>query len=176
LTRRREFIQPSPPHPRYEIRARRSGPTSCSTVFYELSGCVLIGCFGRFGQRCRNEVHTHESDAWRRSGSTSTQQINDLRLELRRVVGPIAVDFPRVPAEGATGRRAPRMDCIMRGSEFVIATDMSDHGDLACRRLCTDHLAFALKGPNDLNAEVNVHRCITMGGMMVDEAIMPVGP
>src|SRR5262249_27499819 len=59
----------------------------------------------------------------RRSGSTSAQQIDDLSLELRRVVGPIAVDFPRAPAEGATGRRAPRMDRVICGSEFVIATD-----------------------------------------------------
>src|SRR3989441_5655442 len=108
-------------------------------------------------------------------GSTSSQQIDDLRLELRRVVCPIAIDFPRAPAEGATGRRAPRMDRVICGSEVVIASDMSGHGDLACGRLCTDYLAFALKGPNNLNAEVNVHRCITMGGMMVEEAIMPVG-
>jgi hypothetical protein len=52
---------------------------------------------------------------------------------------------------------------------------MSGHGDFACGRLRTDYLAFALKGPYDLNAEVNVHRCITMGVMMVEEAIMPVG-
>jgi hypothetical protein len=51
---------------------------------------------------------------------------------------------------------------------------MSGHDDFACGRLCTDYFAFALKGPNDLNAEVNVHRRITMGGMMVEEAIMPV--
>src|SRR5262245_42568672 len=67
------------------------------------------------------------------------------------------------------------MDRVICGGEFVIATDMSGHGDLACGRLCTDYLDFALKGPNDLNAEVNVHRCITMGWMMVEEAIMPVG-
>src|SRR5262252_1966380 len=119
---------------------------------------------------------TYPRDAWnKRLGSASTQQIDDLRLELRRVVGPIAVDFPRAPAEGATGRRAPRMDRVICGSEFVIATDMSGHNGFACGRLCTDDLAFALKGPHDLNAEVNVHRCITMGGMMVEEAIMPVG-
>jgi hypothetical protein len=52
---------------------------------------------------------------------------------------------------------------------------MSGHGDLARGRLCADYFAFALKGPNDLNAEVNVLRCITMGGMMVEEAIMRVG-
>jgi hypothetical protein len=62
----------------------------------------------------------------------------------------------------------------MCGSEFVIVTDMSGHGDFACGCLCTDYFAFALKGPNDLNAEVNFYRCITMGGMMVEEAIMPV--
>jgi len=67
------------------------------------------------------------------------------------------------------------MDRVMCGSEFVIATDMSGHGDLARGRLRKDYFAFALKGPNDLNAEVNVHRCITMGGMMVKEAIMAVG-
>src|SRR6185295_3253058 len=104
-------------------------------------------------------------------GSTSTQQIDYLRLELRRIVGPIAVDFPRAPAEGATGRHAPRMDRVMCGSEFVIATDMCGHCNFACRRLGTDYLAFALKGPNDLNAEVDVHRCITMDRMMVEEAI-----
>src|SRR6266545_4623408 len=107
-----------------------------------------IGCFKRFGQRCQNELHTCGSHALQRSGSTSTQQIDDLRLELRHVVGPIAIDFPRAPAEGATGLRAPRMDRVMCSSEFVIATDMSGHGDLACGRLCTDYLAFALKGPN----------------------------
>jgi hypothetical protein len=52
---------------------------------------------------------------------------------------------------------------------------MSGHGDLARGRLCTDYFAFALKGPNHLNAEVNIHRSITMGGMMIEEAIMPVG-
>jgi hypothetical protein len=67
------------------------------------------------------------------------------------------------------------MDRVICGSEFVIASDMSGHGNFACRCLCTDYLAFAIKGPNDLNAEVNVHRCITMGGMMVEEAIMAVG-
>src|SRR5262245_14088817 len=66
------------------------------------------------------------------------------------------------------------MDRVICGSEFVIATDMSGHGDFACGRLCIDYLAFALKGPNDLNAEINVHRCITMSGMMVEEAIMPI--
>jgi hypothetical protein len=67
------------------------------------------------------------------------------------------------------------MDRVMCGSEFVIATDMSGHGDFTCGRLCTDYLAFALKRQNDLNAEVNVHRCIAMGGMMVEEAIVAVG-
>jgi hypothetical protein len=67
------------------------------------------------------------------------------------------------------------MDRVICGSEFVIATDVSGHGDFACGRLCTHYLAFALKGSSDLNAEVNVHRYITMGGMMVEEAIMPVG-
>src|SRR5215813_1263338 len=52
---------------------------------------------------------------------------------------------------------------------------MSSHSDLARRRFCTDYLTFAFKGPNDLNAEFNVHRCTTIGGMMVEEAIMPVG-
>jgi hypothetical protein len=63
----------------------------------------------------------------------------------------------------------------MCGSEFVIATDMSGHGNFACGRLCTDYLALALKGPDDLNAEVNVHRCTTMARMMIEEAIMAVG-
>ena len=63
----------------------------------------------------------------------------------------------------------------MCGSEFVIATDMCGYSDFTCRRLCTNYLAFALKGPNYLNAEVNVHRCITISRMMVEEAIMPVG-
>jgi hypothetical protein len=62
----------------------------------------------------------------------------------------------------------------MCGHEFVIATDMSGHHDLACGRRCTDYLAFALKGPNYLNAEVNVHCCITLSGMMVDKAIVPI--
>ena len=63
----------------------------------------------------------------------------------------------------------------MCGSEFVIATDMCGYSDFTCRRLCTNYLAFALKGPNYLNAEVNVHRCVRLGGMMVEEAIMPAG-
>ena len=67
------------------------------------------------------------------------------------------------------------MDRVICGSEFVIATDVSGHGHFAWGRLCTDYLAFALKGPNDLNAEVNIHRGIRMGRMMVEEAIMPVG-
>jgi hypothetical protein len=67
------------------------------------------------------------------------------------------------------------MDRVICGSEFVIATDMSGHGDLARGGLCIDNLAFDLKGLSNLNAEVNVHRCVTMGGMMVKEAIMPVG-
>jgi hypothetical protein len=66
------------------------------------------------------------------------------------------------------------MDRVICGSEFVIATDMSGHRDLACGGLSTDYLAFALKWPNDLNAEVNVHCCIT-DGMMIEEAIMSVG-
>ena len=67
------------------------------------------------------------------------------------------------------------MDRVIRGGEFVIATNVSGHGDLAGRRFCTDYLAFALKGPNNLNAEGDIHRGITIDGMMIEEAIMPVG-
>src|SRR4029453_8515296 len=130
---------------------------SCSKTFSELRARLRTGCSERSRQRCQNELHSHDSHALAAPGITSTQQIDYLRLELRRVVGPIAVDFPGAPAEGATGRGAPRMDRGICGSQFVIATDMSGHGDLACGRLCTDYLAFTLKGPNDLNAEVNVH-------------------
>src|SRR5262249_58767782 len=67
------------------------------------------------------------------------------------------------------------MDRVIRGSVFVVATNVSIHGALARRRCCTDYFAFALKGPDDLNAEFNFHRCTTIGGMMVEEAIIPVG-
>jgi hypothetical protein len=65
------------------------------------------------------------------------------------------------------------MDCVICRSEFVIATNVSGHDDLAGRCFCTDYFALALKGPNYLNTEVNVHRFITMGRMMIDEAIVP---
>jgi hypothetical protein len=67
------------------------------------------------------------------------------------------------------------MDCVICGSQFLIAADMSSHGDLACGCLRTDYLAFVLKAPTDLNAEVNVHRFITRDRMTIDEAIMSVG-
>src|SRR5690349_11664260 len=99
----------------------------------------------------------------------SCQRIDDLRLELCRVVCPIAVDFPGATAESTTGRCAPGMNRLMRGRELVIATGMRGHGDRACRRLGTDYLAFALKGLHHLNAEVDVHCCLTMRGMMIEE-------
>lgn len=52
---------------------------------------------------------------------------------------------------------------------------MRGHGDLAGRRLCADYLAGVLKGPNDLHAEVNDHRFVTMRRVVVEEAIMTVG-
>jgi hypothetical protein len=66
------------------------------------------------------------------------------------------------------------MDRVMCASEFVITTNMRGHGNFACGRLSTDYLAFTLKRPDDLNPEVNVHGCASMGGMVVDEAIMAV--
>src|SRR6266404_7801651 len=50
------------------------------------------------------------------------------------------------------------------------------HGDLARGRRCADYFACALKGLNDLNAEVNDHRCFAMRLVVVKEAIMTVGP
>src|SRR5262245_9754518 len=85
----------------------------------------------------------------------STQQINHLRFKLRGVVSPIAVDFPRVRPERATRFCTPGMDRVVRVREFVIAAYVRDYGNLACRSLCTNHLAFALKGSDDLNAEIN---------------------
>jgi hypothetical protein len=67
------------------------------------------------------------------------------------------------------------VDRIVGGLEFVIASEVRGHDDLAGGRLGTSDLAFALKWPNDLNAKVNVHRFVATGGMMVEEAIMPVG-
>src|SRR5947207_6766022 len=53
---------------------------------------------------------------------------------------------------------------------------MRGHGDLARRRLCADYFACVLKGPNDLYAEVNDHRCFAMRRVVVKETIMSVGP
>src|SRR5438552_19003312 len=53
---------------------------------------------------------------------------------------------------------------------------MRGHSDLACRRLCADYFACVLKGPNDLHAEVNDHRCFAMRRVVVKKAIMTVGP
>ena len=44
----------------------------------------------------------------------STQQINDLRLKLRFVVCPIAVDFPGIAAELSPGHSTPGMDRVVR--------------------------------------------------------------
>src|SRR5262245_15372308 len=110
-----------------------------------------------------------------REGRVSIQQINDLRFKLRRVVGPIAVDLPRAPAERAPGRRAPGMDRVMRLREFIVATHMRGHHHLAGRRLGADYFAFTLKGPNYLDPEVDVHWFIATSRMMVEEAIMAAG-
>jgi hypothetical protein len=67
------------------------------------------------------------------------------------------------------------MDRVMCGCKSGITTDVRGHGNLTCRRLCTDYFAFVLKRPNDLNAEVNVYRWLTICSMMVEETIMPVG-
>ena len=53
---------------------------------------------------------------------------------------------------------------------------MRGYGDLSCRRLCADYFACVLKGPNDLHAEVNDHRCFAMRRVVVKKAIMTVGP
>src|SRR5262245_13315502 len=107
---------------------------------------------------------------------SSTQQIKNLRLKLRFIIRPIAIDLPRAPAECAAGRHAPRIDRFMCGCEFGIATDMRSHDDLACGRLRADDLAFALKGANDLHAEIDDHCYFARRSVMVKEAIMAVGP
>src|SRR5262245_7332797 len=66
------------------------------------------------------------------------------------------------------------MDRIMRGAKCGIATDVRGHDNLTRRSLCTDYVAFIVKRPHDLNAEVNLHHCSTIGGMMIEKAIMPV--
>src|SRR5947207_11453459 len=53
---------------------------------------------------------------------------------------------------------------------------MRGHGDLARGRRCADYFACVLKGLNDLNAEVNDHRCFATRRVVVKEAIMTVGP
>src|ERR1700752_4975683 len=53
---------------------------------------------------------------------------------------------------------------------------MRGHDDLACRRLGADYFTCVLKGPNNLHAEVNDHRCFTRRRVVVKEAIMTVGP
>src|SRR4051812_1607612 len=58
--------------------------------------------------------------------------------------------------------------------EFAVATDMLGHRYLARRRFGTDYLAFGLKGPGDLYAEIN-HQCrFTRCWVMVEKAIVPV--
>ena len=65
------------------------------------------------------------------------------------------------------------MDRVMCLSEFLVGADMLGRRDLAGGRLGADYFAFTLKGANDLDPEVNVHRFIAMGRVMVEEAIVP---
>src|SRR5262249_38918125 len=91
------------------------------------------------------------------------------------VVGPIPVDFPRARAEVTAGRGAPVVNRVMCGDEFVIATDVRGHRYFTCRRLGTEYFALVRKGPDDLNAEVDVHRRITLSRMMIKKTIVAAG-
>src|SRR5262245_37139914 len=68
------------------------------------------------------------------------------------------------------------MDRFMCGCELAIAADVRRHDDLACGRLRAHYFAFVRKGPNDLHAEINDHGCFARRSVMVQEAIMTVGP
>src|SRR5262249_55425884 len=79
-------------------------------------------------------------------------------------------------SKAAAGGGAPRMDGFVCAGEFVVAADVGGHNDLAGRRFRTDHLAFAIKGANNLDAEVNVHLVAMPGRVMVKKAVVPVDP
>src|SRR5438067_2054640 len=53
---------------------------------------------------------------------------------------------------------------------------MRGHRDLTRRRLCADYFAGVLKGPTDLHAKVNDYLCFARRRVVVEKAIMTVGP
>ncbi len=99
-----------------------------------------------------------------------------MRLELRFVGGPIAIDFPRAPTRGAAGRGEPFPNGVMRVREFVIAADVRGHGNFTGRSLRAFYFVLVRKRSGDLHAKVDVHCQAGPSGMMIDETIVSAGP
>src|SRR4051794_9432798 len=61
------------------------------------------------------------------------QEVQHDRFQLRRIVGPVAVDLPGKTSEDSVVRFCPLMDRMVRAVELIVTAFMNGDGDLAGR-------------------------------------------
>src|SRR5262245_24144562 len=91
------------------------------------------------------------------------------------LLASVDFDLPRRAREAAALAGAPGMDGAVRDVKLVVAANVHRHGDFAARCFDRTHVAFALEAAHDLYAEVDVHRDISAGRVMIEEDVMSVG-
>src|SRR4051794_16451459 len=106
----------------------------------------------------------------------SAEEIQHQRLQLRRVVVPIAVNLPRDSAQRTAALPCPCVNRAVRLGQAVIGADMSGDGCFAARSTYRSDLAGCGEVARDLDAEVDVHRIAVAGGMVIQEDVVSIGP
>jgi hypothetical protein len=67
------------------------------------------------------------------------------------------------------------MNGIVSFAQAIIPSDMNGHRDLAGRRFGCINFSRGVESACHFDPKINIHRRIAVGGMMVQENVMPVG-
>jgi len=97
-------------------------------------------------------------------------------LELCLVVGPIAVDFPRLPGELTTLLSAPVLNGRVRLPQRIVATHVQCERDFASGSFGGVHIAGSIERAHYLDPEIHLHRRGSSLVMMIEEHIVAVSP
>jgi hypothetical protein len=67
------------------------------------------------------------------------------------------------------------MNSIVSFVQAIIPSDMNGHRHLASRRFGRINFSRGVESACHFDPEINIHRRIAVGGMMVQEDVVPVG-
>ena len=67
------------------------------------------------------------------------------------------------------------MNCVVSFAQSIISSNMNGHRDLASGRFGGVNFSRGVEGVCYFDPEINIHRRIAVGGMMVQEDVMTIG-